>query len=229
MVHRIRSKSAGGGGGAPPGSDTYNQYLTTFTKLGPSSYDSTNGIVLDLSATYSSLNACQVIPKKGARGVLVSTRYRYVLNSPSAGKVSIFIDKHQYDAASSIGNVSGQPAGVNVEAASGVVSSAEAAHVHTMDHNHPAESTTIVVSGVGVNSSLITVGVNVSTHTHSVDVPNFTGNTSAGSSHTHVDSNIFQHQHVATLTPTKMRLVTLPNATNLSTTTWYGYVSGVRK
>lgn len=211
------------------GSTTYNQYVSFFEKVGPSSYDATNGIVLDFSATYSSLNDVRMYIKKGARGVLPACRFRYVLDSPTAGKCTVFIGRLRSQNVSSFGNVQNQPGGVTVEAASGVATTAEAAHVHTLDHDHVSQNSAASAnSGAGVNSALTTLNQNVSTHIHGVDVPNLVVNTGAGSSHSHVDSNIYQHQHVATLTPTSTTVPTLANATNIATTIWLGYVTGVR-
>lgn len=213
----------GSGGGV-----TNNQYASFFSKTGPSSY-TTGGFVIDLSATYSSLNNVVLIVKKGSRGTLPAGRLEYLPNTPDPGKVTVKVRKYQFDQVSSIGNVQNQPSGVTVQGSSGVATSSEAAHTHSMAHDHAAQaSTATTTTGAGVNSSLITLGQNVTTHTHSVDVPNFTGNTGAGSSHNHVDNNLYAHSHTDTLTDTNLAASEVANATDLSSVTWLGMATGVR-
>lgn len=210
------------------GSDTYNQYVTTFEKQGPASY-ATGGFVIDLTATYSSLNFVALLVKKGSRGALPGGRLRVKLNTPAVGKATIIVEKYQFLQANGVtGGVINQPAGVTVQGTSGVVTSAEASHVHTLTHDHPVETTsTNVDSGLGVNASLLTLLQGV-VHTHTFDLPNFVGNTGPGSSHTHADNNIYQHGHSPSLTSTVLTVAELANATNIATTLWLGMASGVR-
>lgn len=210
-----------GGGGAT----TFNQYTMFFTKQGPASY-STGGFVIDLSATYSSLNRVKLGLKKGTRGNLGIGRLRYRLNVPSAGQVTVVVEKYRYDRITAFGNVQNQPAGVTVAAGSGQVSSSEAAHTHSIDHNHAAQaSSTPAAAGAGVG--LDALGPNMSSHTHLVDLPNFTG-TSGTVSHNHVYNSIYQHRHRQLITLTNYALAEITAATNLAASLWFGVASGVR-
>src|SRR5690349_1481326 len=101
---------------------TNNQFVSFFEKIGPSSY-ATGGFVLDFSTTYSSLNSCHLIVKKGSRGALPAGRLGYLLNTPSAGKVTVKVFKVQFDQVSSVAGVSSQPSGVTIQSASGVTTS----------------------------------------------------------------------------------------------------------
>lgn len=216
---------------APPaavGATTFNQFITFFEKLGPSSYP-TGGFVIDLTAAYSSLNDFRLMVKKGSRGVLGATHLDIALNSPANGKVTVKVSKYRFDQASSIGGVQNQPAGVTVRGASGVVSTSEAAHTHTIDHNHAAATSSgPTTTGAGVNSALATLNKNVGSHTHIVDIPNLVGTSGAGSSHNHIDNNVYAHSHVDTYAATNLAVVELANATDLSATTWFALASGVR-
>lgn len=210
------------------GSTTFNQFVMFFEKQGPASY-ATGGFVIDLSDTYSSLNDVKLLVKKGSRGSLPGGRLEYDLNTPSAGQVTVKVQKYRYSEVTAVGNVDNEPAGVTVQAASGVAASSEAAHIHVLTHNHgPATSTASAASGAAVHSDLLTLNLNISTHTHSVDIPNLVGNTDVGSSHNHVDNNIYQHQHTEVLTDINLTVTELPNATSLATTIWLGLASGVR-
>lgn len=219
----------GSGGGVVGGGDTtYNQYVSFFEHTGPSSY-STGGMVLDLTATYASLNAVKLLVKKGSRGSLPAGNLRYALNSPTAGKVTIVISQHQFEKATSIGNVANQPAGVTVQASSGVTTSSESSHTHDITHNHgSAASSAATNTGAAVNAALTALNQNVGSHTHAVDPPNLVATSGAGSSHNHVDNNIYAHTHTNSYTATNVSRIELANATNISTTTWLGFASGVR-
>lgn len=233
-VPKVAGSSADGYRTAPAqnptggGSVTYNQYAMFFEKQGPASY-ATGGFVVDLSATFSSLNSVKLAVKKGSRGSLPGGRLEYLLNTPTAGKVTVKVQKYQFTLLSAIGNVQGQPVGVTVQGASGAVTSAEAAHIHTIDHDHSsAASSAATNTGAAVNSALTTLNQNVGSHTHSVNLPNLPVNSGAGSSHTHADNNVYQHQHSASLAATNLSSAEVSNATNLSTTLFYGIATGVR-
>ncbi len=213
----------GGGGGA---ATTFNQYASFFEKAGPASYP-TGGFVIDLSATYATLTRLKLMVQKGKRGSLPMGRLEITLNSPSAGKATVKVQKHQYERVSSFDNVTGQPGGVTVQAASGATTAAEATHVHSLAHDHASvTSSAAAAAGAGVTTNIL--GTGMVSHTHPVDPPNLTGNTGAGASHNHVDNNIYQHQHALTHTPTNVTIAEVANATDLSATIFDGIAQGVR-
>lgn len=213
--------STGGGGG------TFNQYTMFRQQIGPASYDSTNGWVIDLSATYSSLNSLRLALKKGTRGNLGIGRWEVVLNSPIAGKATISFFKHRYDRITAFGNVQNQPGGVTVAAASGQVTSSETAHTHGINHDH-ASFNAGSPNNAGAAVTLDVLGPNMSTHTHSLDLPALVGTSGAGTSHNHTDDSIYQHWHHPNITLTNPVLTEITNATNLSASTFYVLASGVR-
>src|SRR3990167_2708148 len=220
---RVYGAAAGGGGG----SVTYNQHTIADEYIGPTSYP-TGGFVIDLTKTFSSINFFDnPVVKKGSRGSLPAVRYEITRNSPTAGKVTVKIVRKRYDRTSTVGNVSGQPAGVTVQATAGVVSSSESTHTHSIEHNHG--SFTSATPSLGGAEVLLGLSVeNNTTHTHTLDIPNLTGTSGAGTSHNHTDNSIYQHQHAITQTSTNYASSELPNATNISTTTFYICAHGVK-
>lgn len=139
--------------------------------------------------------------------------------SRSGGDVTVKIVKHMHDNMTAFGSVSGLPSGVSAAVASGQTYDADAAHTHSIAHDHAATtSTTPTTAGGGVQTAV--GGINQTTHTHSFDVPNFTGNSGAGSSHTHTWDNIYQHQHSVTNTATNPNLTEIANGTDLSGATF---------
>lgn len=208
-------------------SATFNQYTMFRQQIGPSSYDSTNGWVIDLSATYSSLNSVRLALKKGTRGNLGMGRWEIVLNSPAVGKATVSFFKYRYDRITALGNVSGQPAGVTVQASSGATSSSESSHTHTINHDHGSFASGSP-SDSGATVTLDALGPNLSTHTHTLDLANLTGTSGAGTSHNHTDNSIYEHHHRPDITLTNVAIAELANATNLSTSTFYVTASGVR-
>lgn len=213
------------GGGSPT---TYNQHTIAFEWTEDTSYP-TGGFVVDLTKTFSTINFVDnPVVKKGSRGAnLPSVRYEITRNSPVAGKATIKIMRKRYDRTSTIGNVSGQPVGVTVQATSGVTTTSEASHIHSMGHDHG--SFTSGTAGVGAGQVLLdALGPSLATHTHTLDIPNFTGNSGAGTSHNHVDNTIYEHSHSVTQTSTVYTTSEIPNATDLSGTTWFMCVSGVK-
>lgn len=227
--HRIRSRPSSTGGGGGGGSTTYNQYTVADEFIGPASY-ATGGMVVDLSKTMSSLNSLDLVVKKGSRGAnLPLVRYETTLNSPSAGKATVKIVRKRVSEVSVIGNINAgsQPAGVTIQPTSGVASSNEAAHTHSIDHDHPS-FTSGAPSNTGASVLLNALGPNHSTHSHTLDLPNLTGTSGAGSSHNHQDNSIYQHQHGANQTSTDYSSAEVANATNLSGTTWLICATGVK-
>lgn len=201
-----------------------NQYTTFLEKLGPSSY-ATGGFVIDLSASYSTLNSFKMAVKKGTRGNVPFGRFEYQLNTPTAGKVTVLIRKDQYTKTTAFGNVTSQPAGVTVQAASGSSTSSDG-HTHNADHDHGATASSTPTAG-GVGMVLVAGAPAADTHTHSVDLPNFPL-TTPSTSHSHVDNSIYQHSHSSTRPATNLAAIELPAATNLSATTFFCVATGVR-
>lgn len=208
-------------GAAGGGSD---QYVSFLEKIGPSSY-AAGGFVIDLSATYSSLNSFNMAVKKGTRGNVPFGRFEYQLNTPSAGRVTVLIRKYQYTKTTAFGNVTSQPGGVTVQGASGSSTSSDG-HTHNADHDHGAASSgALAAAGDGFAADLLSPAVE--THTHSVDLPNFLL-TTPNTSHSHVDNSIYQHSHDSTRPIVNLSSIELPAATNLSATTFHCVATGVR-
>lgn len=182
---------------------------------GPASY-TTGGFVLDLSGSLATLTFVGLT--LAVAGVTVPLTVEVTRNSPSGGKATIRLLRVRYDKLTSVDNVSGQPAGVTVQAASGATTASEATHTHDVTHDHPA-----VTSGgpSAISGSVVgVVQVASNAHTHDVDVPSITVTSAAGSSHAHVDDNLYQHQHTNTQTQTDAVLVEVGAGVNLSTITW---------
>lgn len=184
---------------------------------GPTSYTTANKWVITTGLTSLSWFGLQVV---GPGSNLPLGHFEYTLDSPSAGKVTIKVLKHQYDKTTAIGSIIGLPAGVSSASSSGQTYDNESSHTHSMDHNHGAvTSGSASVSGGGTTLDL-TAPIAISAHTHSFDVPNFTGNTGAGSAHTHTWDKIYEHQHVVTTAATDMSSAEIADATDLSGATF---------
>lgn len=221
---RVYGAAAGGGGG----SVTYNQHTIADEYVGPTSYP-TGGFVIDLTKTFSTINFFDTpIVKKGSRGTLPAVRYEITRNSPAAGKVTVKIVRKRYDRTSTVGNVSGQPSGVTVATSSGQTVTSESSHTHSIDHDHGSFASATGTPGTGGVVLLGLTAQNNTTHTHTLDLPNLTGTSGAGTSHNHTDDSIYQHQHSLTQTSTVYASSELPNATDLSGTTWYICANGVK-
>jgi len=214
-------------GGSGGGSSTFNQYTLSLERPGPTSYSTANGFVFDLSATYSAVNDFDLIVKKGTRGNLGIGRPQIVLDSPSAGQVTVRFYKHQYDRTSSTGTVQNQPSGVTVATSSGQVATSEATHVHAYDHDHPAFFTSAPIPA-GIDSLLDALGGVIDEHIHEVNWAAVVADTAAGSSHNHTDNTLYAHLHSVTHTATNYTIAELTNGTNLSSTEFLCVASGVR-
>lgn len=199
----------GSGGGGSTGSD---QQTIWRDQVG-ASY-TTGGLVFDLSATYSSLNS--VFLTISNLSTMAAVRPEYALNSPSAGKVTVKLLKKRYVRVSSIdAGVTGQPAGVTVRTSSGGTAASESSHTHTIDHDHPSTNTNGITNGAGgsVNSPL---GAAIEGHTHALDLPNYTGNSGAGTSHNHTDNTLYAHNHTLNQSATNFSLTEIANGTDLT-------------
>ena len=204
---------------------TNNQWTIFGEYVGPTSYP-TGGFTIDLDPTFSSLNSLRLVVKtRGAN--LPLARYEYTYNSPAVGQCKVKIMKEMYDRVSNVGSVTNQPSGVTVQSTSGQTSSSESSHTHSIDHDHPSFSSGINNTGGG-QVLLDALGPNLENHTHTLDLPNFTGTSGAGTSHNHTDNSIYQHQHNVTHTSTNMTSTELANGTDLSGTTWLLVASGIK-
>lgn len=218
-----RSGDGGGGGGAT----TFNQYTSFLEKIGPSSY-ATGGFIIDLSATYSSLNFFNVAVKKGTRGNVPFGRFRYLLDTPTAGKVTVVVEKYQQERVSSYDNITSQPAGVTIQTVAGQTSTSESSHTHTIDHDHASfgsgapsvAGASVLLDATGPTGSLA--------HTHNLNLPALAGTSGTGTGHNHTDNTLYEHQHILTYISTNVTVTELPNTTNLSATTFLCMASGVR-
>lgn len=149
---------------------------------------------------------------------LVHCHFEY---SISGANVTVKIVRHRYDQLDSpVGTVNSLPSGVSLRSSSGGTYVADTVHTHTINHDHASATTDVAATnGGGVQTAV--GGINQSTHTHTVDLPNFTGDTVGTTSHTHTWNSLYQHQHSITQTATSTPLSELPNATDLSGATFY--------
>ena len=188
--------------------------VVTESMTGPASYSTATGWVI-ATGLGTVQHGKVVVVTPGAN--LPHCQFRY---SRSAGNLTVRIYRTMYDKLTSIDAVTGLPAGVTAQATSGQTYDADAAHVHSMAHDHAA-ATSATMAGAAGGAVLDAVGSkDILIHTHSFDPPNFTGNTGVGGSHSHTWDNIYQHQHAVTNTETNATLTEIANTTDLSGTTF---------
>lgn len=203
-------------------SHTHTGLPVVGTVSGPASY-STGGFVVDLSADLTDVDflALSLLTP----GNLPPCHLEYALNTPSAGKVTVKVMRHRYDRLTSVDAVSNPPSGVTVQTASGQTVAAESAHTHSVDVNHDHGSANSGVSASAAINPTAGVGGTVDSlgHVHPVDLPALgttSKTSSAGSSHTHTDDNLYAHNHAVTRNETDAASVELAAATDLSGATW---------
>lgn len=155
---------------------------------GPASY-STGGFVLDLSGTFPTSLDFLALQLEVEDVDLPPHQIVVTRNSPAAGQATIKVMRHRYDKTTAIGNVTGQPAGVTVQAASG--------------------ATTAAAQSPGINPTTGVAGLAADDATHS-----------------HVDNNIYEHQHGQTHTQTDDASVELAAGTNIAGATWRYMATG---
>lgn len=188
---------------------------------GPASY-ATGGFLLDLTASLSFVRFLSL--EIETVGSLASDEYEVILNQDTTGafapgKATIKLLRDRYDKFS-IGNVSGNPASTTVQASKTATGTTTgSAHSHSINHDHPsAETFSAIAGGTGVDSAVGAAAV--VGHTHTIDIPAFTGTSSTSETHTHNRSFEYAHSHaVGTVTDTAVALTEVSAATNLSTTT----------
>lgn len=188
---------------------------------GPASY-ATGGFELDLTASLSFIRFLSL--EIETIGALTSDEYEVILNRDDAGAfapgvATVKLLRDRYDK-TTLGNVSGQPGGVTVQASKTATGTTTGSgHTHTMNHDHPSTTSSVptaVAPGVDAAAAMAAVDE----HTHAVDIANFSGST-ASATHTHDRSFEYEHGHaIGTVTDTAVSLTEVANATNLSTTTW---------
>lgn len=210
-----------GGSGAAA---TYNQHTIT-GQWKETSY-ATGGFVIDLTATYSSLNFLD-IAETIASPPPQSIEYAITLNSPAAGKATVKLLRHRYEKVTALGNSANAPAGVTIQTVSGQTSSSESSHTHAIDHDHGSFNS-ITPSNAGAGVLTDALGPNQDAHTHPLDLPNLTGTSGAGGSHNHTDNTIYEHSHSLTYTGTDETQPELANATSLSGIVWDICATGVK-
>lgn len=193
---------------------------------GPASY-AAGGFELDLSASFAVLHFFK--PVIETAGVLEAEEFEVGINQDttgalSYGKVVIKIYRDRYDKFS-IGAVSGLPAGTATQAAKFAAgTTTNSSHTHTIDHDHPATvSAAMTAAGGAVVSNA--AGGAMELHTHSVNVPNFTGNSGANT-HSHERSFEYEHSHSFTDAETDISLVEVAAATDLSGVTFRYIAAG---
>ena len=194
---------------------------------GPASY-ATGGFLLDLSATFSTLGSVELAIE--TLGSLMPVEYELTLNKDlsgvfAPGKAVIKLTRARYDKGT-IGNVSGQPGGVTIQASKTATGTTTgSSHTHAIDHDHPSTTSATPTAGGtnGVNSALGQPAI--STHTHDVDIAAFVGSSGA-STHTHDRSFEYAHDHSNTQTSTNNTATEVASTTDLSGTTWRYFAIG---
>jgi len=191
---------------------------SSFTLSGwPSTY-STGGFVLDLTSKFAFLRFFDLAVDTNESSSGNSFR-TYQLNVDSTGayapgKVLVKIFQWKYKKGS-VSTITGNPSGTSVAgSATQAATTTGSSHNHSMDHNHPnTTSGTPSASGVGVATTV--GGINLTTHTHDVDLPNFTGNTSS-TTHTHQRSFEYKHSHPITTSANNLPVANeLANGTSM--------------
>src|SRR3990167_6875222 len=155
--------------------------IKSYSVSGPASY-ATGGFLHDASADFSWIGFIDVIVT--TRGALPPCDYEFLHNrnlssAEALGQSTIKIVRGRYDRGT-VGNVSGQPGGVTVQAAKTAAGTTTGSdHTHSFDHDHPlvTSATENLPGGVGVLFAL--GGGNMRNHTHVFDVPAFVGNSTS--------------------------------------------------
>ncbi len=197
-----------------------------YTVTGPASY-AAGGFLHDASADFSWIGFVDVIV--ATRGVLPPVEYEIDRNvdtagAEAAGKCVVKLVRHRYDKAT-MGNVSGQPGGVTVQAAA--AADDVSTHTHAYDHDHGA--VTSGANAVGSGSAVNAASPAIQTHTHTFTIPPLTATSGAGGSHGHTRAFQYEHSHDKTVAATDVAAVEMGAATNLSGVTFKVVVYGFGK
>lgn len=145
--------------------------------------------------------------------------------SETFGKAMVKLVRERFDHAT-VGNVSGNPAGTTVQAALFAAGTTTgSSHTHAFDHDHPIESTTSTnAAGLGVATG---GAFNIDDHSHTFDVANFVGTTTA-TTHAHNRAFEYDHDHsVSAPTVTDVAATEVASGTDLRAVTFtmaaYGF------
>lgn len=186
----------------------------------PSSY-ATGGFLLDLSASFVNLGAVRLSVE--TTGSLPPSHWQILYNQDTTGaqaygKCVIKLMRHRYDKAS-IGAVSGNPSGTNVQAALFAAGTTTgSSHTHSQNHDHASITIGPAVTAGAPGVDAAAGQPATATHTHTADPPAFVGNTGA-STHTHNRAFMYEHNHSFTETAnTDVTVTEVAATTNLSTT-----------
>ncbi len=193
-----------------------NVIISTDTVTGPASY-AAGGFTIATGLTNCGVLDIQLIAP-GAN--LPACRLEVTRNSPSAGnvKVKVMVESYQ-KVPSTLGAVSGLPAGVTARATSGGTYNTTT-HTHAIDHDHPATAASAGPTSQTAATLAVALQPNVTTHTHTLDLPNLVANAVVETAHVHTWDNVYQHQHSLTNTQTDVALAELTAATDISGATW---------
>lgn len=201
----------------------------TYTVSGPASY-ATGGFLHDASADFSSIGFVKV--NVSIRGPLPPCDYELLLNRDLSsveafGKAVIKVVRGRYDRAT-MGNPISLPAGTATQSALFAAGTTTgSSHTHTMNHDHPSTESGDYISGGG-NANASVGQPPIASHTHTVDIANFTGSTTA-TTHSHVRAFEYDHSHTKTVANVDLSVVELANGANISTTTFKVTVFGFGK
>lgn len=193
--------------------------VNTDSVSGPASYAAGGFVIATGLATVGFLDIQLIAP--GAN--LPAHRLEVARDTPVAGSATIKVMVESYQKLpATLGNVSGLPGSVSARATSGGVESVfTTGHIHTIDHNHAVTPASTAPAGASAATLALALQPNATTHTHTLDLPNFTGNTAAiVFDHTHIWNSIYQHQHSVTNTETNVALAELTAGTNISGASW---------
>lgn len=207
-------------------------HIKVYSITGPASY-LTGGFLHDASADFSWIGFVDLIQTVRDSDLNGPFDYeilpnRNLASAEAFGQVTIKLNRGQWDR-ETLGNVTGQPGGVTVQAAK-TATATSTSHLHDITHNHAVVTSAVPVNAGTLGQLLDALGAAnlMLTHTHNFDVPNFVGNTVANL-HTHDRSFEYDHSHSLTTAVTDVALSEVPNATNLSGATFKLVVYGFGK
>lgn len=192
--------------------------LKVITKsiTGPASY-ATGGFLVDASADLTFLGFMVITVVAGA---LPGHEFEEAVDvdltgAEAFGKGVVKVVKHTVVQAS-VGNVSGQPGGVTVQAA--LAANAVSTHTHPLDHDHGA-----VTSGTEAQAtpgSIVAATPDHLGHTHNFTIPALVLTSAAGGSHGHNRAFEYEHNHPTTVSTTDITATEVTAGTNLSGVTF---------
>lgn len=201
--------------------------VKAYSFSGPASY-ATGGFLLDASADFSWIGMVDLVVV--TRGVLPAVDHELLLNRDLSsveafGKATIKLVRGRYDKAT-FGAVTGQPGGVTVQAAKTAAgTSTGSSHTHTINHDHPSVESADVTAAGTIGVLLAAAGGAMRSHTHTFDVPAFTGS-AINNQHFHDRSFEYDHAHSLTTATADLTAAEIANATDLSGVSFRALVYG---